>query len=163
MGDELTTLETSQNIYDLMPLLICMSVHITCRWFGDWEAYAGYPPLGQDVIRADNSSRERPGTIDNTDILDTAAEDKLLPDLREGRDFKLLSEDAWKYLHDLYGGGPVITRRVVNAKGRPVVEIYYMNLQIKRSSDPSKTVTISVSQEVMPLPINFHGDSLVAA
>ena len=131
------------------------------RWFGDWEAYAGYPPDGQHVIRAENSSCKRPGIIDNADILDKAAVDKLLPDLQEGRDFKLLSEDAWKYLHDLYGGGPVITRRVVIAKGRPVVEVYQMTLQVKRSSDPSQVIAISVSQEVTPLPTQSSSFSQV--
>lgn len=118
------------------------------RWFRDWEAYAGYPPDGQQLIRAEHSSQDRPGTIDNSDILDGSAVDKLKPHLQEGKDFKLLSEDAWSYLLSLYGGGPVVTRRVVLQKDHPVVEIYPMVLKIKRSSDPSSEICITISSEV---------------
>ncbi len=125
-------------------LIIVLSI----RWFRDWEAYAGYPPGGQQLIRAEHSSHARPGTIDNSDILDNSAVDKLKPHLQEGKEFKLLSEEAWTYLHGLYSGGPVISRRVVMQKGQAVVEIYPVVLRIRRSSDPGSTVSISVSVEV---------------
>jgi len=128
------------------------------RWFEEWAAYAGgYPPGEQTVIRAEETAQRRPGTIGNSELLESDAVDKLKPDLREGRDFKLVFEEAWTYLHRAYGGGPAITRRVVMQKDKPTVEIYPVVMHFRKSSKPNVLVDVTISIEVTPPQLtNIH-------
>lgn len=99
--------------------------------------------------------------MDNSELLESDAVDKLKPDLREGRDFKLVFEEAWTYLHRAYGGGPAITRRVVMQKDKPIVEIYPIVMHFRKSSEPNKLVNVTISIEVMlPQLTNIHNSPL---
>jgi hypothetical protein len=139
----------------------CNSEHFNpCRWFNQWARYTGFTDRGssqgsQELIRANHTSAERPGPIDNNSLLGRDNDpESLKPDLREGQNFKLLSEPAWDYLQGLYSGGPAIPRRVVRNRdnSRAYVEVYPRRVYVVKSSQLDTEIPISISSQVMPDP-----------
>jgi len=65
---------------------------ISMRWFKLWEMFVK------------GNKDEPPGTIDNSNILTTKGNQKIL---RTGSDYGQVSEETWNFLHGIYGGGPV--------------------------------------------------------
>lgn len=104
-----------------------------------------------ELITAQQPSADRPGPIENNCLLGRDDDpDTLKPDLTEGQQFRLLSEPAWRYLQEIYGGGPAIPRPVIRSKNgdRAFVEVHPMRLFITRSSDPKTKISIRVSESV---------------
>lgn len=65
---------------------------ISMRWFRQWEMFV----KGQE--------QDPPGPIDNSNILFVKGNTRLL---RNNSDYGQLSLETWRFLHDIYGGGPV--------------------------------------------------------
>ncbi|XP_068197166.1 ubiquitin carboxyl-terminal hydrolase 33 isoform X2 [Antennarius striatus] len=69
---------------------------ISMQWFREWEGFV----KGKD--------NEPPGSIDNSKI--TVNKNSLLT-IKQGADSGQISEDTWKFLQSIYGGGPIVTVR----------------------------------------------------
>lgn len=65
---------------------------ISMRWFRQWEMFV----KGQE--------QDPPGPIENSNILSLKGNTKVL---RTNSEYGQLSLEAWRFLHDIYGGGPV--------------------------------------------------------
>ncbi|XP_076360127.1 LOW QUALITY PROTEIN: ubiquitin carboxyl-terminal hydrolase 20-like [Tachypleus tridentatus] len=66
---------------------------ISMSWFKQWESF----------VRA--KENEPPGPIDNSPICVMRNNQ---PTLKSGSDYGSLSEEMWRFLYDIYGGGPDI-------------------------------------------------------
>ncbi|PPD67322.1 hypothetical protein GOBAR_DD35803 [Gossypium barbadense] len=84
---------------------------------------------------------KRPSGIDNSDLIsDGPAEDANSDDgveihdtLLEGRDYVLLPQQVWNLLYSWYGGGPALSRKVINSglsQTEFAVEVYPLRLQL---------------------------------
>jgi ubiquitin carboxyl-terminal hydrolase 4/11/15 len=134
-------------------------------WFSQWARYTGFK-LEEDAPAAaaepedTSSSPPRPGPIDNSDIAEGEAEaglHKLQRCQLEGRDYRLVSDAAWRALHGAYGGGPALPRRVVqDSAGKLSVDVYPLQVTVLRSSAPDdKGLPVIISAKAIaaaPLP-----------
>lgn len=73
----------------------------------DWQKYSGqvegaYPPNVPSVSGTSSNTVDRPGPIDNSDIIETGEENKDDPQisrmLEEGREYVLVPEEVWDKL-----------------------------------------------------------------
>ena len=122
-------------------------------WWNAWTNYSGFSLRGGDtpVVRQREESEfqpPRPQQIDNNNLViyPGAAEKKLKPGLLEGTDYKLVFESTWKLLHKWYGGETAFVRQWVG-DAQPFVEVYALQLTIRRSSD-SKEAQLFITREV---------------
>ncbi|XP_065858457.1 ubiquitin carboxyl-terminal hydrolase 9-like [Euphorbia lathyris] len=143
---------------------------ISSRWFTRWESYVGQ---GINLVDEQQSSdrqhmdvipsriAERPGPIDNSDIVENGAEGKgddlgLTRTLLEGRDYTLVPLKVWEKLVQWYKGGPTLPRKMiaqgVSDKKQFSVEVYPLHLKLIDSRDNNElTVTISRKASVHQL------------
>ncbi|XWS65398.1 hypothetical protein CRYUN_Cryun05aG0109300 [Craigia yunnanensis] len=84
---------------------------------------------------------KKPLGIDNSDLIsDWPSEDSdpesgvvIHDTLLEGRDYVLLPQQVWNQLHSWYGGGPALSRKVINSglsQTEFAVEVYPLRLQL---------------------------------
>eukprot|EP01105_Mastigella_eilhardi_P010953 TRINITY_DN252_c0_g1_i1.p1 TRINITY_DN252_c0_g1~~TRINITY_DN252_c0_g1_i1.p1 ORF type:complete len:1046 (+),score=230.04 TRINITY_DN252_c0_g1_i1:252-3140(+) len=150
---------------------------VSAAWFHAWAAYVHLKQgglvqgasatsprakkenrTGTDVkkeVRKRMFSGERPGIIDNNDIIDDRLVlmrygPQLRPNLQCNVDYYVIPEKAWLYLRAWYGGGPEIKRTVIEEgimKQRRV-EVYKLVVKAKNTnlqgaiSDLSETTVI---------------------
>lgn len=128
---------------------------VSGRWFSAWQRYTGqregaqpfeeYPIESQ--ILAPSDSDERPGAIDNCDIIingDYETDDpQLLKTLVEGRDYVLVPQEVWEKLTKWYKGGPALPRKMIsvgNQQKQFSVEVFPLCLRLIDSRDQSEVV-----------------------
>jgi len=79
---------------------------------------------------------ERPGPIENKDLLEDDSEDLIKRSAMDIFDYVIVSEKVGDLLHKWYGGGPVLKRVAITAGWRGViVEVRPLQLKIYKSSD----------------------------
>ncbi|XXG78580.1 hypothetical protein AAC387_Pa08g2500 [Persea americana] len=115
---------------------------LSLRWWQNWLDY-----VNQDIPTTTNEGSlygsdfyaKRPSCIDNSDLIyEATSEDSnagidLHDALIEGRDYILLPQEVWKQLYAWYGGGPTLTRKVINSglsETELTVEVYPLRLQL---------------------------------
>jgi len=102
---------------------------VTWKWWTAWTAYVRYSD-SQGEGKAYNRTvsaivGDRPVEIENEELLREGSGVELREGVREGRDFAVLSEAAWKALVSWYGGGPAIRRNIaVQTEGRREISLY---------------------------------------
>ncbi|CAI9100997.1 OLC1v1038211C1 [Oldenlandia corymbosa var. corymbosa] len=128
---------------------------LSTKWYLNWQKYTStgqqpfFPPDDHEQREPSSSTvpAQRPGPIDNSDIIDSDqrdADDD--PQLRrtklEGRDYVLLPEEAWERLYSWYKGGPVIARKMITVGyvKQLVVEMHPLCLNLIDSRDGTKSV-----------------------
>lgn len=86
--------------------------------------------------RTGSWTKDRPGQIDNTALLEEGSASKIKRSLDEHNDYRIIPEGAWDLLFGWYGGGPPIKRRAITRpSGSVQVELYGINLKVYRSTD----------------------------
>ncbi|KAJ6236825.1 ubiquitin carboxyl-terminal hydrolase 5 [Anaeramoeba flamelloides] len=111
-----------------------------------WRSYVGYD-LKENEKNTSNSPK--PDMIDNSALVN--AKGKLKPGLSDYHHYNLVSELVWKALHKIYGGGPIIFRKVITCgiKKNMIVEIYPLNLKVHlEGKGKSVDITISKSETI---------------
>lgn len=123
---------------------------ISARWFMGWQKYTGQHG---DAYSGDNSSEpqhlmtldisERPGPIDNSDIIvGSGGDPQLHRTLEEEQDYKLIPCQVWEKLHEWYKGGPALPRKMISLGDNKqlTVEVFPLCFNIIDSRDKSETV-----------------------
>ncbi|KAE8710711.1 Ubiquitin carboxyl-terminal hydrolase 9 [Hibiscus syriacus] len=133
---------------------------ISSRWFQRWERYV---QIGTDKNLNGNQSSdsrhsngasssvaERSGPIDNSDIIENGGdcdckehEIQLRRTLMEGQDYVLVPQGVWEKLHQWYGGGPALPRKMIvqGVYHRNFdVEVYPLCLNLIDSRDESRSI-----------------------
>lgn len=88
--------------------------------------------------RTGSWTKDRPGQIDNSFLLEEGTTNGIKKTLDEQYDYRIVSEGAWDLLYGWYGGGPPIKRRAITLPGGSVqVELHGLSLKVYRSSDMS--------------------------
>ncbi|XWS50184.1 hypothetical protein CRYUN_Cryun12cG0067200 [Craigia yunnanensis] len=133
---------------------------ISSRWFQRWERYVGIDADENLIGNQSSDSRhlngassmvaERPGLIDNSDIIRNGSdcdckenEIQLRRMLMEGQDYVLVPEGVWEKLHEWYKGGPALPRKMIlqGVHHRKFdVEVYPLCLKLIDSRDESQSV-----------------------
>ncbi|GMI70099.1 ubiquitin-specific protease 5, PIGMENT DEFECTIVE EMBRYO 323 [Hibiscus trionum] len=129
---------------------------ITQKWWQNWIDYVNQDQQpnnnnnnnneGSSSLAGNSDSNgsgisKRPLGIDNSDLIsDGPAEDANSEDsaeihdtLLEGRDYVLLPQQVWNQLYSWYGGGPALSRKVINSglsQTEFAVEVYPLRLQL---------------------------------
>ncbi|KAB2063321.1 hypothetical protein ES319_A10G208800v1 [Gossypium barbadense] len=127
---------------------------ITQKWWQHWIDYVNQDQQPNNSNNNEGSSSlsgnsdsngvgisKRPSGIDNSDLIsDGPAEDANSDDgveihdtLLEGRDYVLLPQQVWNLLFSWYGGGPALSRKVINSglsQTEFAVEVYPLRLQL---------------------------------
>ncbi|XP_047315715.1 ubiquitin carboxyl-terminal hydrolase 9-like [Impatiens glandulifera] len=129
---------------------------VSTRWFSTWQKYTGQE-IGAFLFSKDcpdtESSRmpntaDRPGPIDNSDIVENGDyadidQIEISKTLEEGRDYFLVPKEAWDKLHQWYGGGPALPRKVISQgvdNKKLSVEVFSLCLKLIDSKDNSQSV-----------------------
>lgn len=104
---------------------------------GDSPMSPGASSAAGSAVRRERSwTKDRPGPIDNSDLLEPSSSNKLKRNIYEHSDYELVSEEVWSLLHSWYNGGPVIKRRAIQQpNGTVIVELYGITLNVYKSSD----------------------------
>ncbi|KAL5700248.1 ubiquitinyl hydrolase 1 [Ranunculus cassubicifolius] len=143
---------------------------ITQRWWQQWLDFVnqqssdggssdngngiGISTVLSDVTTTRISSRRRPSSIDNSDLI-YDDDSTIHPTLVEGRDYVLLPQDVWNQLYLWYGGGPTLIRRVINSglsQTELAVEVYLLRLELLvMPKGQHATVRISKKETVRAL------------
>ncbi|KAK8585998.1 hypothetical protein V6N13_130524 [Hibiscus sabdariffa] len=139
---------------------------ISSSWFQRWERYVGID-VDENLIGnqssdsrhingASSAMAERPGPIDNTDIVENGNnsdskenEMQLRRMLMEGQDYVLVPQGVWEKLHEWYKGGPALPRKMIlqGVLHRKFdVEVYPLCLKLTDSRDESQS-TIWLSRK----------------
>eukprot|EP00931_Biecheleriopsis_adriatica_P074322 TRINITY_DN48405_c0_g1_i1.p1 TRINITY_DN48405_c0_g1~~TRINITY_DN48405_c0_g1_i1.p1 ORF type:complete len:949 (+),score=190.68 TRINITY_DN48405_c0_g1_i1:116-2962(+) len=150
------------------------------RWYTEWLQWVGHPsmqsphmrPAADPVLGTPESfespsqtggnsakrtrtrswTKDRPGKIDNSELLEEEGGSGIKRSLDERADYEIIPEDAWELFLGWYGGGPPIKRRAIELpEGGVQVELYGLSLKVYKSSDingqplqvvESKTTTV---------------------
>lgn len=114
-------------------------------------------------VRTLSWTKDRPGQIDNSVLLEPGSTAVIKQNLSELSDYEIVPEDAWNLLYSWYGGGPPIKRRAIETpSGSVQVELHSLQLKVYRSSDTNgeprevfeskwtlvKTFKVSVCEEM---------------
>ncbi|XVF53187.1 hypothetical protein PTKIN_Ptkin05aG0080200 [Pterospermum kingtungense] len=133
---------------------------ISSRWFQRWERFVGIDANGDLIENESSDSRhfdgassmvaERPGPIDNSDIVQNGSdcdckenEIQLRRGLMEGQDYVLVPQGVWEKLHEWYKGGPALPRKMISQGIHHKnfdVEVYPLCLKLIDSRDESQSV-----------------------
>lgn len=100
---------------------------VAWKWWMTWTTYVRYnDSKGQAYSRTVSTVvGDRPVEIENEELLREGSEMELREGIREGRDFAVLPEAAWKALVSWYGGGPAIRRNITEkTEGRREIDLY---------------------------------------
>ncbi|XP_022722128.1 ubiquitin carboxyl-terminal hydrolase 9-like isoform X2 [Durio zibethinus] len=133
---------------------------ISSRWFRTWERYVGID-ADENLIGNQSSDfrhmngaslimAERPGPIDNSDIVENGSdcdckdnEIQLRRMLTEGQDYVLVPQGVWEKLYEWYKGGPSLPRKMI-LQGfyhrKYNVEVYPLCLKLIDSRDDSQSI-----------------------
>jgi len=86
---------------------------VSKRWYLSWCDYAGVNSDKPSELKPVNPEANRPGPIDNADLIDKPSLGNLKIHLLEGQDFYTVPSKAYSELAKIYGGGPSIVRKVI--------------------------------------------------
>lgn len=125
---------------------------ITQKWWQHWIDYVNQEQQPSNITEGSSalsgnsaspglSSLKRPSGIDNSDLIPDGPSEDSDPDssvvihdtLLEGRDYVLLPQQVWDQLYSWYGGGPSLSRKVINSgvsQTEFAVEVYPLRLQL---------------------------------
>ncbi|XP_021296304.1 ubiquitin carboxyl-terminal hydrolase 5 isoform X2 [Herrania umbratica] len=128
---------------------------ITQKWWQHWIDYVNQEQQlnnnnntneGSSSLAGNSDSPrlttlKRPSGIDNSDLIsDGPSEDsspgsgvEIHDTLLEGRDYVLLPQQVWNQLYSWYGGGPTLSRKVIDSglsQTEFAVEVYPLRLQL---------------------------------
>ncbi|XP_077234151.1 ubiquitin carboxyl-terminal hydrolase 9-like [Tasmannia lanceolata] len=131
---------------------------LSIRWWKEWEEYTWKDenncPIEQCSTSSQNSNGalymipQRPGQIDNSDLvlngMDCEGDElDIRGMLKEGYDYVLVPQEAWKNLLDWYKGGPSLPRKLISQgfhhKGFSV-EVYPLCLQLIDAKDNTQSI-----------------------
>ncbi|MBA0835244.1 hypothetical protein Goarm_007536 [Gossypium armourianum] len=139
---------------------------ISSSWFRKWERYVGIDGDENLIGNQSSDSRhingassvvaERPGPIDNSDIVENGSDSdgkgndiQLRRMLIEGQEYVLVPQGVWEKLHGWYKGGPELPRKMI-LQGvyhkKFDVEVYPLCLKLVDSRDESQS-TIWLSRK----------------
>ncbi|CAK9310834.1 unnamed protein product [Citrullus colocynthis] len=144
---------------------------VSNRWYRRWQLYVGLST--EEFSSKDHSSDsqhcnmvppnvvERPGPIDNSDIIVNGSDSSKNNDLElksfleERRDYVLVPSEVWEKLYDWYKGGPPLPRKMisvgVNQKNFSV-EVYLLCLKLIDARDASEcTIRLSKKATIFDL------------
>ncbi|XP_076903003.1 ubiquitin carboxyl-terminal hydrolase 9-like [Bidens hawaiensis] len=129
---------------------------VSARWFKKWQKYVGEEtgeyelqevPLDKNAFTLTKAAGERPGPIDNTDIIINedgrdGGDLQLRRTLTERSDYVLVPQVVWEKLHGWYKGGPTLPRQMISAGIQKTlsVEVYPLALKLIDSRDKSEIV-----------------------
>lgn len=146
---------------------------INRRWYTAWLQWVGHPSMqspkaqpapdphvppidglltesprtGSKRTRAISWTKDRPGQIDNSDLLEEGSGTALKRNLDERSHYEVVPEEAWKMLQAWYGGGPPIKRRAIQLpSGGVQVELFGLQLKVHKSSDTSLSIEVMESK-----------------
>ncbi|XVF41010.1 hypothetical protein PTKIN_Ptkin01aG0246200 [Pterospermum kingtungense] len=141
---------------------------ITQKWWQNWIDYVnqeqqqsnnneGSSSLSGNSASPGSSILKRPSGIDNSDLISDGTSEDSDPDgsvvihdtLLEGRDYVLLPQQVWDQLYSWYGGGPTLSRKVINSglsQTEFAVEVYPLRLQLLLTPKGDRT-TIRISKK----------------
>lgn len=124
------------------------------RWWREWNDYAGLERFTEYFAPFESSNQIslhspcRPGKIDNSELVvneansDERADGSILRrDMQELQDYHLIPLEVWKKLHEWYGGGPELRRKLISAGPlykNFIVEVYPLHLQLIDESNNSQ-------------------------
>jgi len=96
----------------------------------------GSPQNSAKRTRTRSWTKDRPGQIDNTELLEEGSTSAIKRTIFESSDYEIVPEDAWALLYGWYGGGPPIKRRAISLpSGGVQVELHGLQLKVYKSSD----------------------------
>ncbi|KAK9696974.1 hypothetical protein RND81_08G007400 [Saponaria officinalis] len=141
---------------------------ITQRWWQNWLDYVNNEQMtvvndAPSLHSLDSSGTcelRRPSNIDNKNLIyDTASINcnaaELHDTLVEGRDYVLLPEEVWNQLHNWYGGGPTLPRKVISSglsQMELAIEVYPLRLKlILTPKGDRSTIRISKKETIREL------------
>lgn len=115
---------------------------VSKKWLEDWESYVS------NRGSRDQSLDDGPGPIDNSFLVD--AEHVLLSRVEEGRDYDIVSEEAWNLLHQWYSGGPALPRKAIrlNNRHQPIVEVKLMTITFCHKERGSYDTGVSKAETI---------------
>ncbi|XP_044486865.1 ubiquitin carboxyl-terminal hydrolase 9-like isoform X2 [Mangifera indica] len=125
---------------------------ISTSWYKIWERHVGgdeplIDKLSSDSQRLDGVSSERPGPIDNSDLIENGNGTEgdsleLRRNLVEGQDYVLVPQQIWEKLFHWYKGGPALPRKMicVGTRSEKIVEVYPLSLHLIDSRDNSQSI-----------------------
>ncbi|XP_020225932.1 ubiquitin carboxyl-terminal hydrolase 9 [Cajanus cajan] len=131
---------------------------ISNRWFSRWQSYVGscvgmlsidkQSSDGQDAEMTHTKIADRPGPIDNSDIISKGNNyDSNNLDihrmLEEGADYVLVPEKVWERLLEWYKGGPALPRKLISQgleHKQYSVEVYPLSLKVIDARDNSQSI-----------------------
>ena len=104
---------------------------------------------GDDATSPRQRRHDRPFTIRNCDLLEPKDEEgapaRLLRHLQQGRDYELLSADAWQALQGWYGADATLERSYVDDGATPFLELYPCFMDIVDGDDETVIQTLQCS------------------
>ncbi|KAL8207878.1 hypothetical protein R6Q57_007290 [Mikania cordata] len=128
---------------------------ISNRWFVKWQKYVG-EKSGKHVFKGLLANKqaspltkpaERPGPIDNTDIITQkdghdGSDLQLHRTLIERSDYVLVPQVVWEKLHGWYKGGPALPRQMISLGIQKTlsVEVYPLAFKVIDSRDKSEII-----------------------
>eukprot|EP00945_MAST-04E_sp_MAST-4E-sp1_P001054 g1054.t1 len=137
---------------------------ISKKWWQSWDRYtleatnrkSMYEFSSEEKGSAANLSfkndvsigRDRPGKIDQTDILEEGSDKRLRTDISRQTHYAIISETIWKYLLSWYGGGPAIPRRVVKDENRLELEMYPITIRVCRVGENHERLTHCIEMSI---------------
>ena len=93
-------------------------------WWSSWIQYIH----GTDVDKVLHV--HRPGSINNSNLMEND-QLRLLSNLTEKKEYMIITDALWNAIYHWYGGGPVISRRVIRASNKKLeLELYPLLLHI---------------------------------
>jgi len=98
---------------------------ISFKWFLNWKAYVDYADTGEDC-------GAEPDAIDNSNLL--SSKNKVKEGIMQTVDYDLVPLSAWKILQKWYGGGPQITRKMIEVGDNFMCEVHLWKLPVIRLS-----------------------------
>ncbi|OMP07659.1 Peptidase C19, ubiquitin carboxyl-terminal hydrolase 2 [Corchorus olitorius] len=142
---------------------------ITQKWWQHWIEYVNQEQQqpnsnneGSSSVSGSSdspglSTLRRPSGIDNSDLISDGTSEEssggtfeIHDTLLEGRDYILLPHQVWNQLYSWYGGGPTLSRKVINSglsQTEFAVEVYPLRLQLLVTPKGDHS-TIRISKKV---------------
>jgi len=112
---------------------------IYINWWTSWQRYVQY-----NQSYAYSLTAERPGPIDNSNLLDAAGDLKV--EVSERYHFIFIPKAAWDLLFSWYQGGPLIDRVCIKSWNQTTIELRKLKLSVIWSRQPKNIVIRSFSK-----------------
>eukprot|EP00619_Florenciella_sp_RCC1007_P005405 CAMPEP_0205906530 /NCGR_PEP_ID=MMETSP1325-20131115/2000_1 /ASSEMBLY_ACC=CAM_ASM_000708 /TAXON_ID=236786 /ORGANISM="Florenciella sp., Strain RCC1007" /LENGTH=441 /DNA_ID=CAMNT_0053272549 /DNA_START=105 /DNA_END=1430 /DNA_ORIENTATION=- len=111
---------------------------VSSRWWREWKQYT-------------TRGGQKPGPIDNSSLLQESLDDTvdtitLRRGVMERSDYYTLGPEAWEQLAKWYGGGPVIKRQAFANRGQASIDLYGINMKVKRTGDTNLVLEVNCAK-----------------